>query len=166
MDAVPGEPAATRGRSPPATPGTFPLAVGAGVELVMGGVGPAGRASARLSHLFPQAGGGGERRGGTAENRLLRVGFFGRAASGAGPLGAPRMRSVGTAVPVPRLSLHHSWISGDGDRVHPAALGELPPLAPGFASSWAGICFWPVAPFARAGVCLRRTVPSCFIPAL
>lgn len=85
--------------------------------------------------LVPPGRWGGERRGGTAENRLLRVGFFGRAASGAGPLGAPRMRSVGTAVPVPRLSLHHSWISGDGDPVHPAALGELPPLAPGFASS-------------------------------
>ena len=57
-------------------------------------------------------------------------------------------------------------ISGDGDRVCPAALGALPPLAPGFASSWAGICFWSVAPFARAGVCLCRTVPSCLVPLL
>lgn len=40
--------------------------------------------------------------GGTAENRLLWVGFFGRVASGPSPLGAPRMRKHGDSSASPR----------------------------------------------------------------
>lgn len=84
------ESAATRGCSPPATPGTFPLAAQPGAGLGVGAEGSSGRMSACLGHLFPQAGTGSSGQRGT----VAAVRFLGK-----WPLW-----SMGTAVPAHRLS--------------------------------------------------------------
>lgn len=46
--------------------------------------------------------------GQNGQEQLAAGGFFRRVASGASPLGVPRMRSVGTAEPAHGLSLHRN----------------------------------------------------------
>lgn len=68
--------AATRGRSPTATPGTFPLTDQA--EAVLAVSCGASREGEHLPHhLFPCTG-SGEQQGATEENRLLWMGFLGK----------------------------------------------------------------------------------------
>lgn len=73
---------------------------------------------------------------------------------------------MGTAVPAHRLSSTAEILASKPDKIPGAGPGV--PVSPWSAtspsshcaSSWAGICFWPEAPFDWEGACFGRTVPS------
>lgn len=142
---------------------------GAGAGPAMGAVGPAGRASAHLCHLFPPAGGGSS---GVAQLRTGCCGWvFWASSLWREPSGCPQNEEHGDGSASPRAlppplpkclpaRLKASPGTGTGYVQQPSELPAL--LRAGLASaSGQWLCFPGQVP-----ACAGPSIPLCFVPSL